>query len=120
MAGTQGGAAVDARGNDDSQPLHRACAGGHLEVVQWWVSKGAAIDATAIGGTTGTQFAEKQGHHQVVAPLRLKRMTRHRATKQPVIKPVVVSQEEARQAEKDRQQAEQELLAMIEGAEGEG
>ena len=50
----------------------------------------------------------------------LKRMTRHRATKQSVIKPVVVRQEEVRQAEKDRQRAEQELLAMIEGAEGEG
>ena len=116
------GAAVDAIDNQNWQPLHHACEGGQLEAVQWLVSKGA-IQCTHVlrEGVRGPlSLAQVKGHHNVAEFLerelvKIDRLSRRRSTKQQV-KPTL-SLEEAERAEKARQQAERELLAMCEGTE---
>jgi hypothetical protein len=88
-------------------------------MVQWLVSQGAAIDARNNGGSQPLHVASSSGHLEVAAflereMLKLQRRPRCRNNKQLDVKPAL-SQEEAQQAEKARQQAELELLAMCEG-----
>ena len=116
------GAAIDASDSNGQQLIHYSCSKGHLPIVQWLVSQGAAVDAAVNSGQQPLQMAQKLGHHQVAAfleselsKLRLQRFSRRRTNKQQAVKPAQMSQEEAEQAELARQQAELELLAMLDG-----
>eukprot|EP00964_Phaeocystis_antarctica_P059824 scaffold35582_cov48-Phaeocystis_antarctica.AAC.1 len=46
QAAVADGASVRARDDDGGEPLHRACAYGHLDIAQWLHSAGASLDAT--------------------------------------------------------------------------
>ena len=93
------GAAVDAKDPDGRQPIHSASCNGKLEIVEWLVSQGAAVDASN-SGRQPLAMAQEQGHSQVAAFL------------EGELSKLRVQQ--LQQAERARQQAEQELLAMWE------
>jgi ankyrin repeat protein/L-ascorbate metabolism protein UlaG (beta-lactamase superfamily) len=53
---------IDAKGGNEKAPLHWAAQGGHLELAQYLISRGAAVDALNIQKETPLVYAAEGGH----------------------------------------------------------
>jgi len=53
---------IDAKGRNEKAPLHWAVQGGHLELAQYLISRGAAVDALNIQKETPLVYAAEGGH----------------------------------------------------------
>ena len=49
------------------QPIHWACARGHLDMIQWLHANGAALDVETVDGRTPLDYARQCNHGKVVA-----------------------------------------------------
>ena len=56
----------DIKGYEERAPLHHACNGGHLQIVEYLISKGANIEAKDKNKKTPLHYACYKGHLQIV------------------------------------------------------
>lgn len=60
---------VNEPGASDRRPLHRSAGGGHLELCEYFLSKGAELEAIDKSGRTALHWAAISGHTEVVKML---------------------------------------------------